>query len=237
MTHSHVFCDSFMCVTRLDHAWESRLILTFQHKTFACIHMCDMTHPRVWYNSLTHATWLTHMCATMHYRWDHRRYTYMMYIYIHIYMNMYIYIYVSIYIHICICIHIYTCIYMRIYIYIYIYMHIFIIYTGGTIGAGPNAAGSSWAHRLYLNRRYLRLLSQASLRSVFIFICLFYTSLLCLSFIHLSWMSFYYVFFMVHRLWDLRLIVFNDLKKRIIKKDCLSVCVCFLWYIASEIYD
>jgi len=47
MTRSHVWHDSFICVTWLPH-------------------ICDMTHSHVWHDSPTCVTWLTHMCDMTH---------------------------------------------------------------------------------------------------------------------------------------------------------------------------
>jgi len=51
MTHSHVWRNSFICVTWL-------------------IHMCDMTHPCVWHDWFIWVTWRIHMCDMTHsYAW------------------------------------------------------------------------------------------------------------------------------------------------------------------------
>jgi len=84
MTHSHVWHDSFMCVTWLIHMCD----MTHLHDTFTCvtwlIHVCDMTHSHVWHvthddlyvtwliqshgwhDSFMCVTWLIHMCDMTH---------------------------------------------------------------------------------------------------------------------------------------------------------------------------
>jgi len=47
MTHSCVWHDSFICVTRL-------------------IYVCDMTHSYLWHDSFVNVTWLIHMCDMAH---------------------------------------------------------------------------------------------------------------------------------------------------------------------------
>ena len=50
-THSYVWHDSFICVTRL-------------------IYTCDTTHSYVWHDSSTRVKWLIHMCdVTLSYVW------------------------------------------------------------------------------------------------------------------------------------------------------------------------
>jgi len=65
MTHSHVWHDSFTCVTWLVHAWDITHIHVW-HDSFTCVtwltHMRDMSHAYVWRDSCRCVTWLVHVC-------------------------------------------------------------------------------------------------------------------------------------------------------------------------------
>jgi len=69
VTHSHVWRDSFTCVTWLIHmcdvthsyVWRD----SFTRVTWL-IHTCDVTHSHVWRDSFTRVTWLIHMCDVTH---------------------------------------------------------------------------------------------------------------------------------------------------------------------------
>ena len=79
MTHSHVWRDSFVCVTWLIHMCD----MTHPdlcHDLFMCdmphscvtwlIHMCDMTHSHVWHDSSIRLAWLIHKCDMTHHTCD-----------------------------------------------------------------------------------------------------------------------------------------------------------------------
>jgi len=70
MTHSYVWQDSFICVTWLIHVWhDSFICVTWLIHTFVTwlIHMCDMTH--VWHDSfmfdITYSYVLNHLFISM----------------------------------------------------------------------------------------------------------------------------------------------------------------------------
>jgi len=52
ITHSSLSYDSFMCVTHSCETW--------------LIHVCRVTHPRVWHDSFMCVTWLIHICDMTH---------------------------------------------------------------------------------------------------------------------------------------------------------------------------
>ena len=73
MSHSHVWHDSFTCVTWLIHMCDVTHSYVW-HDSFICatwlVHMCDMTHSYVWHDSFICVTWLVHICdATPSYVW------------------------------------------------------------------------------------------------------------------------------------------------------------------------
>jgi len=65
MTRSHVWHDSFTCVTWLVHVCDVTRSHVW-HDSFTSVpwlvHVCDMTCSRVWHDSFTCVTWLVHMC-------------------------------------------------------------------------------------------------------------------------------------------------------------------------------
>jgi len=77
MTHSYVSCDSFVCVTWLNHMLCDVTHSYVRHDAFVCIswliHVCDMTpsyishhHSYVWYDSFIRVRWLIHTCDMTH---------------------------------------------------------------------------------------------------------------------------------------------------------------------------
>jgi len=74
MTHSYVWHDSFICVTRLIHMRDMPPSYVWRD-SFICvtwlIHMWDMTYWYVWHDWLMCVTWLIHICDMTHsYVWD-----------------------------------------------------------------------------------------------------------------------------------------------------------------------
>jgi len=72
MTHSYLWHDAFICVTRLIHACDMVCGMTHSYydRTWL-VYMCDKTHScvwhGVWHDSFIFMTWLIHMCdATSH---------------------------------------------------------------------------------------------------------------------------------------------------------------------------
>ena len=87
LTHSHVWRDSFTCVTRLIHmlgmthphvwhdwftcvTWRGHLYSNVWHDSVTCvtwlIRMCGMTDSNVWHDWITCVAWLIPMCGTTH---------------------------------------------------------------------------------------------------------------------------------------------------------------------------
>ena len=72
MTHSHVWHDSFICVTWLIRIYEipPSCFLDRWHDSFSCvirlIHMCDVTHAHVCHDSFICVTWRMPMCVMTH---------------------------------------------------------------------------------------------------------------------------------------------------------------------------
>ena len=66
MTHSYVWHDSFICVTRLINMCDMTRSYVW-HDSFICvtwlIHMCDMTDSYVRHDSFICVKWLIHMCG------------------------------------------------------------------------------------------------------------------------------------------------------------------------------
>jgi len=75
ITHSYVWHDSFICMTRLIHVWHHSIIRKVRLTdmidiTLSCvwlIHMYDMTHSHVQHDSSVCVTWLIHMCNMTHF--------------------------------------------------------------------------------------------------------------------------------------------------------------------------
>jgi len=120
-THSHMWHDSFPCVTSL-------------------IPTCDMTHAGVapfWksrrarsqkFGCCQRVGWSVYIYIYMYINICIFMYTYIcIYIYIYTYLYIYVYIYICMYLYmyIYIYIYIYVCIYIYMYIYVYIHMYIY----------------------------------------------------------------------------------------------------------------
>jgi len=69
MTHSYVWHDPLICVTRPTHMCDMTHSYVW-HDPFICVtrpvHMCDTTHSYVWHDPLICVTWPTHMCDMTH---------------------------------------------------------------------------------------------------------------------------------------------------------------------------
>jgi len=69
MTHSYVWCDLFICVTKFIHVCDMTYSYVW-HDSFMCvtwlIHTCDMTHSYVWHCSFICVIWLIHTCDMTH---------------------------------------------------------------------------------------------------------------------------------------------------------------------------